>query len=118
MYILRLTLTCPYMEQVKKDLANYASDRYSASLQEIELIRSGIYHNRKGSIPLTEIPHNRDRLALRMEREGLPPDQAIERINGVPNFQDVFIIRELLRLSESVCGITISSPFEIGRAHV
>lgn len=99
------------MEQVKKDLANYASDRYSASLQEIELIRSGIYHNRKGSIPLTEIPHNRDRLALRMEREGLPPDQAIERINGVPNFQDVFIIRELLRLSESVCRITISSPF-------
>ncbi|MGV3765545.1 MAG: S8 family serine peptidase [Chitinophagaceae bacterium] len=99
------------MEQVKKDLANYASDRYSASLQEIELIRSGIYHNRKGSLPLTDIPHNRDRLALRMEREGLPPDQAIERINGVPNFQDVFIIRELLRLSESVCRITISSPF-------
>lgn len=101
------------MEPKQTDVANYASDRFSASLREIERIKNGIYHNRKGQVALTDIqaPDDAARLAKRIEREGLPPVEAVERINGVPNFQDVLVLRKILQLSESVCRVMIRSSF-------
>ncbi len=101
------------MEPSQTDVANYASDRYTASLREIERMKSGIYHNRKGEVTLVDIqePNEAARLAKRIEREGLPPAEAVERINGVPNFQDVLVLRKILALAESVCRILIRSPY-------
>ncbi|RDC62468.1 S8 family serine peptidase [Adhaeribacter pallidiroseus] len=101
------------MDKSQTSVANYASDRFSASIREIERIKNGIYHNRKGQVTLTEIqsPDEAARLAQRIEREGLAPVDAVERINGVPNFQDVLVLRKILQLSESVCRVMIRSPF-------
>ncbi|RNI30685.1 S8 family serine peptidase [Rufibacter latericius] len=101
------------MELNQTDIANYASDRYTASLKEIERIKNGIYHNRKGQVSLVDIqvPEEAHRLSKRIQREGVPLDLALERINGVPNFQDVFILRKIVNLADSVCRIIIKSPF-------
>ena len=92
-------------------LANSASLRYSKCIEEIEYIKKGIYNNRKGTTELTQITLDSDKLQKRIQREGLPVAQALERINGVPNFQDVFIIEKILRMSRSICRITVTSPY-------
>ncbi|SFD98110.1 Trypsin-like peptidase domain-containing protein [Chitinophaga sp. CF118] len=96
---------------VKRHIADRAYSRYISSLQEIENVRNGILHNRQGNKKVTEINNSPDRLAKRILREGLPPDEALERINGVPNFQDVAILRKLFGMSTSICRIMISFDF-------
>lgn len=100
-------------ESKKIDLANHASGRYKRCAHEIEHIKSGIFQNRKGTLRLTEISQNTDKLNKRIRREGLPVDKALERINGVPNFQDVYIIEKVLRLSKAVCRINIVSDYGV-----
>jgi endonuclease G, mitochondrial len=98
--------------EIKKvELANDASSRYARCSHEIDRIKNGIYHNRKGHIPLTEIPIDKDKVRKRVIREGLPEHQAIERINGVPNFQDIFILEKIMTLAKTVCRINIASQF-------
>lgn len=96
-------------ESKKTDLANNASARYKRCSDEIEHIKSGIFQNRKGQMLLTDITQKKDKLEKRVEREGLPVSKALERINGVPNFQDVYIIEKILKLSRAVCRINIVS---------
>lgn len=94
-----------------KNIADSAYERYKSYNSDIEKIKEGIDKNRKGIIKLDEIHNDPQRLARRIEMEGLPFDEALERINGVPNFQDIFILRKILRLSQSIGRITIKSNF-------
>src|SRR5690606_21250436 len=50
-------------------------------------------------------------LASRIIREGTSIKEALERINGVPNFQDILVLKKILALSYSVCRITIKTKY-------
>ncbi|HTN47109.1 MAG TPA: S8 family serine peptidase [Flavipsychrobacter sp.] len=93
------------------NLANEAFERYTAVINEIERVRQGIEMNRKGEAQLSEITSDPKNLAERIAREGLPIEQAMERINGVPNFQDILILKKIFRLSECVGRITIKNQY-------
>lgn len=92
-------------------LGDQSYERYLAHLPEIEQIRNGIAHNRKGDIPLTAIANDPERMGRRLAREFVPPAVALERINGVPNFQDASIIKKIVRLSETVCRVITESTY-------
>jgi endonuclease G len=97
--------------QVRETLADKASARYLAYLPEIERVKNGIWHNRNGEIPITGICKDDDRLALRFAREQQTTQNAKERINGVPNFQDVYIFKKIIKLSDAVCRIIINNNY-------
>ncbi|GAB3266296.1 hypothetical protein GCM10027347_34220 [Larkinella harenae] len=94
-------------------LRDRAYTNYTAHLNEIERIQSGIQQNRSGQLSLTDITNDASRLSKRIAREGVRLDKALERINGVPNFQDVSIINKILRSAASVCRIIIRNQFGI-----
>ena len=90
------------------NLGDLAYANYAAHISEIDRVRQGIAQNRNGQLPLTDITTNRNRLDQRIAREGGVPERlALERINGVPDFQDMAIIRKILRASTSVGRIII-----------
>lgn len=101
----------PLSEPVRDLLSEQSYRNYVAHLAEIERVQAGIAQNRNGQLPLTEITPDRNRLSKRIARENMEVDRALERINGVPNFQDVSIIRKILRSASSVCRIVIRSKF-------
>ncbi|MCY7352067.1 MAG: S8 family serine peptidase [Cytophagaceae bacterium] len=96
-------------------LSDQSYSNYVTHLAEIERVQRGIQQNRDGQLPLAEITNDPNRLAKRIAREGTEVDrnQALERINGVPNFQDVSIIRRILRSAASVCRIVVQSKFGV-----
>lgn len=100
-------------EALKAYLAEQAVLRYNENADAIRRIKEGVYQNRKGTRQLTEITQEQDKMDKRIAREGLPYNQAIERINGVPNFQDVYIIEKIMRLSRAVCRVNIASDFGV-----
>lgn len=100
------------MKQVSnKQLANEAFDRYAAAKNEIDKVRTGIEMNRRGEAELSDISGDAGRLARRIAREGMPISEALERINGVPNFQDILILKKIFRLSEAIGRITIKNQY-------
>lgn len=92
-------------------LRDLAADRYSEHLKEIERSKNGIYHNRKGQLSLASITTDEDRMKKRLAREALPPERALERINGVPNFQDVSVIKKIVRSADTVCRIIVPNSY-------
>ena len=102
-----------YAKSPRSILGNQASANYQEHLSKIDQVRNGIYHNRKGQIPLSEITKDQDKLRKRIAREGFGLDtkSALERINGVPNFQDVAIIKKLARNSLSICRVCIRNSY-------
>jgi len=85
-----------------------ASLRFAQARSEIKRVQQGIAQTREGTGQITDIATDAKRIRQRIAREGqLDHGKAMERINNVANFQDVCIVKKILRLSDSVCRITI-----------
>ncbi|SOD79958.1 S8 family serine peptidase [Spirosoma fluviale] len=91
-------------------LADKAATNYAAHADEIDKITRRITENRSGIRSLTDITDDKSRLFKRAAREGGQFEQALERINGIPDFQDMAILRKIVRASTSVCRIILQGP--------
>lgn len=95
---------------LRAKLAEIARRNYERHQADIERIRHNIQLNRNGQIPLTAVALDASRIGDRVAREsGMSMVDAVERVNGVANFQDVSIVRRMLRLSRSVCRVMIGN---------
>ncbi len=95
------------LDQTTLYLADKAASNYAAHSDEINKIINRITENRNGVRSLTDITDDKTRLLRRVAREGGALEQALERINGVPDFQDMAILRKIVRASTSVCRIVL-----------
>jgi hypothetical protein len=96
-----------FPERIIYELREQASSHYQQHMPLFEAIKNGIEANRIGLLALADITNDKVRLNNRIEREGMSDEKALERINGVPNFQDISVIRRLADLSHAVCRIVI-----------
>jgi len=97
------------MEDMLRDLAEQAHSNYSSVLGDIDRIKTDLTNVRQGKIELSEIQTDKERLSNRISREGTQELQALERINGEANFQDIRIIQRIVELSKAVGRITTNS---------
>lgn len=97
------------MEDTLRDLAEQAYSNYSSVLGDIDRIKTDITQVRQGKLELSEIQTDKERLSNRITREGTAELQALERINGEANFQDVRILQRIVELSKAVGRITTTS---------
>lgn len=97
------------MEDTLRELAEQAHSNYSSVLNDIDRIKTDITHVREGKLELSEIQTDKRRLSNRISREGIAEFQALERINGEANFQDIRIIQRIVELSKAVGRITTNS---------
>ncbi|WP_461147147.1 S8 family serine peptidase [Spirosoma pulveris] len=91
-------------------LADKAATHYADHANEIDKITQRITENRSGIRSLTDITDDKSRLIKRAAREGGQFEQALERINGIPDFQDIATLRKIVRASASVCRIILQGP--------
>lgn len=94
-----------------KFINDIAYERFRDATDQIDAVKKGIQENRLGEATLTEIQTDSERLSKRIARENMPVSAALERINGVPNFQDIQILYKILKISESVGRITIKTRY-------
>jgi len=97
------------MDDTLRDLAEQAHSNYSSVLGDIDRIKTDITNVRQGKVELSEIQTDKERLSNRISREGTAALQALERINGEANFQDIRIIQRIVQLSKAVGRITTNS---------
>ncbi|MGS0524866.1 trypsin-like serine peptidase [Zobellia nedashkovskayae] len=97
------------MDDKLRDLAENAYANYTSVLGDIDRIKTDITHVRQGKLELSEIQTDTERLYNRISREGTAELQALERINGEANFQDIRIIQRIVELSQAVGRITTNS---------
>lgn len=71
---------------------------FDVDAQKLDLLR-------KGQINITSLDNDRDRVRLRLAREEATSPMFFERVMGIPNFQDINVLRKLASLSSSVCRI-------------
>lgn len=90
-------------------IAEKAFQRFSKVSLHIEDVKEGIEKARSGAATLIEIQSDPDILKKRIEREHMPMEMAVERINGKPNFQDILVLRKIFKLADSVGRIVIKS---------
>ena len=95
----------------QKFINDLAYERFQQATEKIDSIKKGIHENRMGEATLTDIQTDSDKLSKRIARENMPISAALERINGVPNFQDINILYKILKISESVGRITIKTRY-------
>ena len=95
----------------QKFINDLAYERFQQATDKIDSIKKGIHENRMGEATLTDIQTDSDKLSKRIARENMPISAALERINGVPNFQDINILYKILKISESVGRITIKTRY-------
>src|SRR5690606_7295912 len=88
-----------------------AYERFQQATAQIETIKKGIHDTRMGEATLTDIQTDSEKLSKRIARENMPISAALERINGVPNFQDIQILYKILKIAESVGRITIKTRY-------
>jgi subtilisin family serine protease len=98
------------IDQTAVYLADQAANTYAANADHISRITQRISENRYGLLPLTDITDDKNRLFRRAAREGGEINEALERINGVPNFQDIAIVRKIVQAASSVCRIVLQGP--------
>ena len=91
-------------------LGDHAYRNYATHLDEINRVRNGIAENRDGLRSITDITDDETQLNRRLAREGMQREQALERVNGIADFQDVAILRKILRFSNSVCRLVTTGP--------
>lgn len=96
---------------MQKLINDISFERFRDASEQIDAVKRGIQHNRLGEATLTEIQTDSDRLSKRIARENMPISAALERINGVPNFQDIQVLYKILKISESVGRITIKTRY-------
>lgn len=94
-----------------KILNDLAYTNFKEATAKIDLVKKGIQNNRMGEASLTDMQTDSDKLSKRIERENMPISVALERINGVPNFQDIHTLYKILKISESVGRITIKTRY-------
>ncbi|SFB70434.1 S8 family serine peptidase [Kaistella jeonii] len=95
----------------QKIINDLAYERFQQANSKIDSVKKGIQENRMGEASLTDIQTDSDKLSKRIARENMPISAALERINGVPNFQDINILYKILKISESVGRITIKTRY-------
>ena len=96
---------------MQKLINDISFERFRDASEQIDAVKRGIQNNRLGEATLTEIQTDSDRLSKRIARENMPISAALERINGVPNFQDIQVLYKILKISESVGRITIKTRY-------
>ena len=92
-------------------IAESAYENFSSSAADIDRVKEDITKIRRGSLNLSDIQTDKERLSNRIAREGMSQLQALERINGEANFQDIHILQKIFELSKSVGRITASNRY-------
>jgi endonuclease G, mitochondrial len=82
---------------------------FTESAQKLALVR-------EGKIPLISLEDDVERIRKRVDREGVPRHLALERINGIINFQDKNVLDKLSLMAQAVCrilkdGVAIGTGF-------
>ncbi|MEP7264056.1 MAG: S8 family serine peptidase [Bacteroidota bacterium] len=95
--------------QTRFAIGDAAASNYKDNLRNINHVIVGIDKNRRGELNLSDITNDRERLKLRISREAMPVEKALERINGINNFQDTVVLQKLERLCRTVCRISLIS---------
>lgn len=93
------------------NILDEAYERFTDATRKIETIKKGIQENRNGEKSLTELQSDPHALARRVAAEHTSIPDALERINGVPNFQDIHILNKIFKIAESVGRITIKTRY-------
>lgn len=88
-------------------IGDAAATNYKDNLRNINHVIVGIDKNRKGEMNLSDITNDQERLRLRISREAMPVEKALERINGINNFQDTIVLQKLELLCKTVCRISL-----------
>lgn len=88
-----------------RSIADSAFNRFKSAGNHIKDVKENIEKNKAGALSLTAM-QDQSMLKNRLVREELPLPMALERINGVPNFQDIQILKKIIRLADTVCRIT------------
>lgn len=108
---MNITNPTDLLNRSREVISQRAFETFQKHLPEIEVIKHSIEHNRKGDVDLLAITKDEKRLNARFSREGGLKSKAIERINGVPNFQDISVIKKIVRSASSICRINIQNNF-------
>jgi endonuclease G len=80
--------------------------RYGHHKKDFETDKDKLELARQGKMAITELESNNERMEMRMARNDSLAPFVLERINGIPNFQDAFVLESLLELSHSVVRIS------------
>ncbi|WP_312075794.1 S8 family serine peptidase [Chryseobacterium sp.] len=93
------------------NILDEAYERFNDATRKIETIKKGIQENRNGEKTLAELQIDPEALARRISAEHTSIPDALERINGVPNFQDIQILNKIFKIAEAVGRITIKTRY-------
>lgn len=94
-------------EIISKKLTDSAYSRFNSNFKHIHNVQEGIRRFRSGEGAVSDIQADPDRLRKRLARENIPVEAALERINGVPNFQDILVLKKIFKLADCVGRIVI-----------
>lgn len=103
-------------EIISKKLTDSAFNRFNYNFKHIHNVQEGIRKFRSGEGAARDIQTDPDRLRKRLARENVPIEAALERINGVPNFQDILVLKKIFKLADCVGRIVIGGPGNSGYA--
>ena len=93
------------MALTPRNVVNHVAERYGKLEQIILKEEEKLELVRDGSIELTDLESDRERVRFRVARESGPANQALERINNTNNFQDKNVIDKIALKAGSVCRI-------------
>lgn len=86
-------------------VVDYVANRYGKlepilfkEAEKLQLVKDG-------KLDITDLESDRERVKLRVAREPSSPEKALERINGIANFQDKYVVDKLSAMARSVCRI-------------
>lgn len=91
-------------------LGDYASDRFHKRRSHINYVRRGIDRVRQGQGSIADFQKDSDRFKKRLNREPATESQALERIIGTPDFQNVRILKKMFDLANAVGRIVSKMP--------
>ncbi len=97
------------MDTVKLTIADEAFERHFNDNNELKDIKDKVRRVRSGKIKLTDIQKDDGRLKRRIAKENTSLEQALERINGVANFQDIRIIQKIMENTKAVCRVVTAN---------
>jgi endonuclease G, mitochondrial len=85
---------------------NAIAEHYGKHEDDFDKDKEKLEQAREGKIKFTDLESNPDRIRLRMARNDSLKPFVLERINGIPDFQDTYIFEALIELAGSVVRIT------------
>ncbi len=94
--------------ELAEELRRSAAENYNEQKERIVIIRERIAENREGRRELLDVGDDLNRRKRRIDRtKEIGFTDAVERINGEADFQDVSIIHRLDQIRPTVCRIAI-----------